>query len=410
MKTSKLTLVCDIYELTNKDEKNIQKLARKIEEGEGVAEKFRNRIFKKSSYNASTILLAKITYEYQGREETLSLLHYAISHKNNQAVKDLLEEAKKQKLLKEVLNEEMTTKHSDGREETHTILTDAISRRDNDIMRAVLKISEENGILKEIVKKRITIKHSNDKETTYTPFTYAEARKNSEAVEEILKFSGELVNKRVTQQSTVVTAKTTTARSEKVLQDTIGNIETPADAYENSNKSSLEESIEHEYLEPCENSNESNTIAIEHIAASIEKLDNTGICENSTTNILTEIAAQPTLSTADSTDKANTLSSTEMKSCFDNRSGKENTVNEKEESSTKVMQQRRAIMAGIVGTALLVGSVVFYVLEVHVTVAIAVGIVGLACIGFALYDALKPNTKFERVENTEQLDLSSPSL
>ncbi|MFP3026967.1 MAG: hypothetical protein ACEY3L_12295, partial [Wolbachia sp.] len=148
MKTSKLTgeLVCDIYELTNKDRKNIQKLAREIEEGKGIAGRFRNGIFKRSSYNASTILLAKITYKYQGREEALSLLHYAISHKNNQAVKDLLEEAKKQKLLKEVLNEEMTTKHSDGREENHTILTDAISRRDNDIMRAVLKISEENGI------------------------------------------------------------------------------------------------------------------------------------------------------------------------------------------------------------------------------------------------------------------------
>jgi len=142
-------------------------------------------------------------------------------------------------------------------------------------------------------------------------------------------------------QPTVVTAKTTTARSEKVLQDNIGNIETPANAYENSNKSSLEESIEHK---PCENS---NAIAIKDIAASIEKLNNTGICENSTTNILTEIAAQPTLSTADSTDKANTLSSTEMKSCFDNRSGKENTVNEKEEPSTKVMQQRQATLVGI---------------------------------------------------------------
>ncbi|WMT84759.1 hypothetical protein NMD99_01780 [Wolbachia endosymbiont of Listronotus oregonensis] len=214
MKTSKLTLVCDIYELTNKDGKNIQKLAREIEEGKGIAGRFRNGIFKKSSYNVSTILLAKITYKYQGREETLSLLHYAISHKNNQAVKDLLEEAKKQKLLKEVLNEEMTTKHSDGREEIHTILTDAISRRDNDMIRAVLKISEENGILKEIVKKRITIKHSNGEEMTYTPFTYAEARKNSEAVEEILKFSGELFNKRATQKPTVVTAKTTTAKDE----------------------------------------------------------------------------------------------------------------------------------------------------------------------------------------------------
>ncbi|WP_253302407.1 WD_0033/WD_0034 family tandem repeat-containing protein [Wolbachia endosymbiont of Psylliodes chrysocephala] len=187
MKTSKLTLVCDIYELTDKDRKNIQKLAREVEEGRGVAEKFRNRIFKKSSYNTSTILLTKMTYEYQGREETLSLLHYAISHKNNQAVKDLLEEAKKQKLLKEVLNEEMTTKYSDGREETHTILTDAISRRDNDIVRVVLKISEENGILKDILKKRIIIKHSNGKETTYTPFTYAEACKNSEAVRACLE-------------------------------------------------------------------------------------------------------------------------------------------------------------------------------------------------------------------------------
>ncbi|GFQ75977.1 uncharacterized protein TNCT_71601 [Trichonephila clavata] len=187
MKTSKLTLVCDIYELTNKDRKNIQKLVREIEEGKGVAEKFRNRIFKKSNYNASTILLTKIIYKYQDREKTLSLLHYAISHKNNQAVKDLLEEAKKQKLLKEVLNEEMTTKHSDGREENHTILTDAISRRDNDIMRAVLKTSEENGILKDILKKRIIIKHSNGEETTYTPFTYAEACENSEAVRACLQ-------------------------------------------------------------------------------------------------------------------------------------------------------------------------------------------------------------------------------
>ena len=366
MKMPKLTgkVVCDIYELTDKDRKNIQKLAREIEEGKGIARKFRNGIFKKSSYNASTILLAKIIYKYQGREETLSLLHYAISHRNNQAVKDLLEEAKKQKLLKEVLNEEMTTKHSDGREETHTILTDAISRRDNDITRVVLKISEENGILKEIVKKRITIKHSNGKEMTYTPFTYAEACENSEAVREL----GNILNKRATQQSTVVTAKTTTARSEKVLQDTasiIGNIETPANACENSNESSLEESIEHEYLKPCENSNESNTIAIKDIAASIEKLDNTGICEKNETAVTeTDIQEQ---------NASNSLSSA---ACFDNGSSKENTADKKEKPS---MQQRRAILAGSVGAALLVSSVVAYILKMY-AIAIIGGSVGLACI------------------------------
>ncbi len=118
---------------------------------------------------------------------------------------------------------------------------------------------------KAIAKK---FKNWNDRFTTTSKETAIQKPKVS---------SGEEANKpleiTIEQQPTVVTAKTTTARSEKVLQDTIGNIETPANAYENSNKSSLEESIEHEYLEPCENSNESNTIAIEHIAASIEKLD-----------------------------------------------------------------------------------------------------------------------------------------
>ncbi|GFR03862.1 uncharacterized protein TNCT_490701 [Trichonephila clavata] len=333
MKTSKLTLVCDIYELTNKDRKNIQKLVREIEEGKGVAEKFRNRIFKKSNYNASTILLTKIIYKYQDREKTLSLLHYAISHKNNQAVKDLLEEAKKQKLLKEVLNEEMTTNIQMVGKKSYQLLTDAISRRDNDIMRAVLKPLEENGILKDILKKRIIIKHSNGEEqlTPHSPML-----------------------KRV-----------------KIVK-----------------------------------LNESNTIAIKDIAASIEKLDNTGICENSTTNIFTEIAAQPTLSTADSTDKANTLSSTEMKSCFDNGSSKENTADKKEKP---LMQQRRAILVGVVGAALLVSSIVAYISKMY-AIAVIGGIVGLACISFALYDALKPSTQLEKVENVEQSIIAHPPL
>ncbi|WP_353270815.1 hypothetical protein [Wolbachia endosymbiont (group A) of Hedychridium roseum] len=114
----------------------------------------------------------------------------------------------------------------------------------------------------------------------------------------------------------------------KCFKDTIGNIEAPANAYENNNESSLEESIEHKYLEPCENSNESNTIAIEHIAASIEKLDN-------------------------------------------------------------------------VGAALLVCGIVACILKMY-AIAVIGGIVGLACIGFALYNSFKPNTKLEKVRDVEQ--------
>ncbi|WP_265036686.1 hypothetical protein [Wolbachia endosymbiont (group A) of Anomoia purmunda] len=76
------------------------------------------------------------------------------------------------------------------------------------------------------------------------------------------------------------------------------------------------------------------------------------------------------------------------------------------------MQQRRAILAGSVGAALLVSSVVAYILKMY-AIAVIGGIVGLVCMGFALYNALKPDTKLEKVEDVEQTDVKpffSPSL
>ncbi|GFU87799.1 uncharacterized protein TNCV_849831 [Trichonephila clavipes] len=258
----------------------------------------------------------------------------------------------------------MTTKHSDGREENHTILTDAISRRDNDIMRVVLKISEGNGILKDILKKRIIIKHSNGRETTYTSFTYAEACENSEAVEEILKFSGELVNRRATQQPTVVTAKTTTAKDE------------------NSK----------EVHEVCRYSvtNKSTTHAIDKATETDTKLceseDLQPICESSeeAQNDSVETTVEPT-----SVDRADSPSSAEP--YFDSRSG--NTVDEK--------SSIQPIVASVVGAILLASGVALYIMKMPVVAAV-VGIVGLACISFALYNIINPNTKLEKVKSVEQ--------
>lgn len=42
-------------ELTNKDQEKILKLARRIEEGKGIAEKFKNGVLRKSYYNAKKI-------------------------------------------------------------------------------------------------------------------------------------------------------------------------------------------------------------------------------------------------------------------------------------------------------------------------------------------------------------------
>jgi hypothetical protein len=72
-------------------------------------------------------------------------------------------------------------------------------------------------------------------------------------------------------------------------------------------------------------------------------------------------------------------SSVEVEPCFDN-----DTANKGKNSSTKTAQQRQAILAGFVGTALLVSSVASYILEMHV-IAVVGGIVGLACLSFGLY-------------------------
>ncbi|WP_250296730.1 hypothetical protein [Wolbachia endosymbiont of Oedothorax gibbosus] len=76
------------------------------------------------------------------------------------------------------------------------------------------------------------------------------------------------------------------------------------------------------------------------------------------------------------------------------------TTDEKDKPPTKTTQQS---LAGVVGAVLLVNCVALYIMKMPIVAAV-VGIVGLACISFALYHALKPNTKLEKMEDIEQLD------
>lgn len=102
-------------------------------------------------------------------------------------------------------------------------------------------------------------------------------------------------------------------------------------------------------------------------------------------------------------DKTNTSPFTETENQTETRyysePGKENTVNKK--PLTKVPQQRQAIIAGGAGTALLVSSIASYALKMHI-IAVVGGIVGLACMSFALYNVLKPSTKLEEVKDVER--------
>ncbi|MDR0288700.1 MAG: hypothetical protein LBH78_01415 [Rickettsiales bacterium] len=73
--------------------------------------------------------------------------------------------------------------------------------------------------------------------------------------------------------------------------------------------------------------------------------------------------------------------------------------NSAEEKPSKRASQ--PIVAGIVGAVLLISSIASYILKMHI-IAVVGGIVGLMCIGFSLYNLLKPNTKLEKVEDVEQ--------
>ncbi|QTP61655.1 hypothetical protein HUB92_01610 [Wolbachia endosymbiont of Wiebesia pumilae] len=81
----------------------------------------------------------------------------------------------------------------------------------------------------------------------------------------------------------------------------------------------------------------------------------------------------------------------------------------KEKDTRSVMHQRKVVVAVSAGVVLLVSSVALYIMKMPVVVAV-VGIAGLSCIGFALYNLLKPNAKLEKVEDIEQLIVESPKI
>ncbi|MGL9717883.1 MAG: hypothetical protein ACR5K9_04240 [Wolbachia sp.] len=278
-------------ELTNKDQEKILKLARKIEKGKGIAEKFKNGILRKSHYNTKRILVTKITYG----DETFTLLDHAKLYENNQAISDILQEAKKQKLSENILSVKANMKH-------------------------------------------YPIEITTDVETTTT---------EDENSEKILDPN---------------------TAAMKTLSLKFGAVSTD-DNDINKSSEDLDNIKQHR---PVHENNEKAPTSAETTMQEISQ---------SSIEVITESQVQP---------------------CFDSGSGKENIVNKEEETLTKTVQQRRAIIAGSAGAVLLAISAAYYVLKMPI-IAVIGGIIGLMCISFALYNVLKPSTKLEKVEKAETL-------
>jgi hypothetical protein len=115
-------------------------------------------------------------------------------------------------------------------------------------------------------------------------------------------------------------------------------------------------------------------------------------------NILIE-SENPKLICESNKEAKNSLDEQEL-NASDSLSSIEPCFDATDEKNKQLTQQRQVILAGVVGAVLLVSSIELYIIKMPV--AAVVGIAGLACVGFTLYNTLKPNTKLKKVENVEQ--------
>ncbi|GFQ68668.1 uncharacterized protein TNCT_190201 [Trichonephila clavata] len=192
-----------------------------------------------------------------------------------------------------------------------------------------------------------------------------------------LRELGNILNKRATQQATVVTAKTTTAKDE--------------------NSKEVHEVCKYSVI------NKGTTHAIDKATETATKLceseDLQPICESSEEAQNDSTTVEPT--------SVNRETNKQEPNSLESPSSAEPYFDATDEKDKPLTQQRQAILAGVVGAVLLVSCVALYIMKMPV-VAVVVGIVGLVCIGFALYNIINPNTKLEKVKSVEQPVIQFP--
>ncbi|WP_174515610.1 hypothetical protein [Wolbachia endosymbiont of Cardiocondyla obscurior] len=149
---------------------------------------------------------------------------------------------------------------------------------------------------------------------------------------------------------------------------------------------------------------------VEEVKVEIKKQTNTVDKATETDTKLYNINSEDLQPICESSEKAQIETTVEPTSelCFDRETNEQepNTPDSPsptepcfdatDEKNKPLTQQRQAILAGVVGAILLASGVALYIMKMPVVAAV-VGIVGLACVSYALYSVLKPNTRIEEV-------------
>ncbi|GFR08170.1 hypothetical protein TNCT_309271 [Trichonephila clavata] len=394
---------------------------RRTKNGNSIAEKFNDDTLQK-------ILTTKIPHSKEGRKGVFTLPCYAISLENNQAFEMFLQEAAKRKFLKDLLNEELTGEILGVQKTTYTVLIYCISEKNSKAVRAVLEASKENGILKEILDQKMIKEKANDQKISYTLIDYANEQNCKEIVATLKEF----------EESLNIEVKSVSGNAETSCEDInvdcedleihepmLANSEEAQDILTKddidqiqSSRTTFTEIVKRDQTQSCSHSKSRKGSAengkplkhkrklIKTDTESREKsTDNLTLESKATTQLHGDINKDSELIFETNKKAQNALTEEEpdipspTELYFDS---KENSADEK--SSKKAIQP---IVASVVGAVLLVSCVALYIVKMPVVAAV-VGIIGLACIGFALYNTINPNTKLEKVE--EQSITAHPPL
>ncbi|MGL9758432.1 MAG: WD_0033/WD_0034 family tandem repeat-containing protein [Wolbachia sp.] len=386
--------------------------------------------FTKIGDEAQKILTTKMNYSVEGRKGVFTLPCYAIFHKNDQAFETFLQEAAKRKFLKDLLNDELGGEILGVQKTTYTVLSYCILEKNSKAVRAVLEASKENGILKEILDQKMIEEKANGQKTSYTLIDYADKQNCKEIVATLKEFE-ESLNIEVKPVSG--NAETSCNVDCEIHGPMLANSEEAQDILtkddiDQTQSSSIStttftEVVKRDQTQSCSHSksrkgsaeNGKSLTEIKHKRKLIKT--DTESREKSTDNLTWESKATAQL--CGDIDKDSKLISEKAQNALteeepDSPSPTELYFDSKENSADEKPSKKAMlpIVAGVVGAVLLVSCVASYLLieysKVHV-IAVIGGIVGLVCMGFALHNAIKPNTKFEKVEDLEQL-IAQPSL
>ncbi|WP_353277518.1 hypothetical protein [Wolbachia endosymbiont (group B) of Villa cingulata] len=350
-------LACNEGKLTSKDKK-ILNLAKKIEKDANVVKEL------KKLDKIEEILMVEIVRRCEGRRERLTLLQQALLYSQNATLGYVIKRAEEYKLFEKISGKRIVSEHLGDHGELINTAYSTVVCENGVVQRKTLTCDRQEDIREAVDDYRNNFDFKEQKVTETGTQSHKDINEDKEDFQLTFEKKEKAETEVLLPKEKMVSTQRLISLDPVLLNDEyIGNVN----------------------LTMIEHAEEKAMSTRRLIKVDRSLLDNEDNKDFQLTFGNSKKAQNSSIETPNATD------SSSLVVCFDG-----DATDKKDNPSTKTTQQRQVILAGFVGTALFVSSAALYILEMHVIVVVG-GIVGLVCIGFALHNSFKLNTKLEKV-------------